>query len=313
MKTIILSGYGTTKTLELQQTKKPKLKANQVLVKVINSSVNPVDWKIRRGELKLFSGWKIPRKLGADFSGIVESTASDSKFEPGDQVFGFVDPLVGGAYSEYVAVPEQCLTWKPKNLRFDQAAVVPLAGLTAWQGLVDLGNLASGKSVLINGASGGVGTFAIQISKALKAEVTGVTSSKNVDLVKQLGADFVFDYTKDNFNCLEKKYDLIFDAVGKKSYKQCQKNLKTKGIYVSTLPTFQHLCSVIITAFFYPKAKLVVVKSREEQLNILKQLIENNLLFPVIDKKFNLSEIAKAHSYSETGRVVGKIALSIDN
>jgi NADPH:quinone reductase-like Zn-dependent oxidoreductase len=313
MKAIIINQYGSPKVLEFRELERPFLKPNQLLVQVYNSSINPVDWKIRKGSLWFFSGWNFPRLLGADFAGKVEAVGQRvTRFKPGDEIYGFVNPLIGGTYAEYVAVPDSCVEIKPNNMTFKEAAVVPLAGVTALQSLLDLGNLQPGQRVLVNGASGGVGTFAIQIAKAMLANVTGVCSPKNLEFIKRLGANNVIDYTKEDFTQQAIKYDIVFDAVGKKSFSECRKILKPQGIYISTLPTVRNLWCIWQTFFFSnQKAKLVVVQPNFHSLQLLRQLIEADKVSCVIDRIYPLQQVAEAHVYSETERAVGKIALVV--
>jgi NADPH:quinone reductase-like Zn-dependent oxidoreductase len=313
MKAIIINQYGAPSVLKWREIDKPRLKSKQLLVKVYASSVNPVDWKIRRGDLRFFSGWKFPRPMGADFAGIVEALGQQvTRFQPGDEVYGFVSPLRGGAYAEYVALPETSVEIKPKNLTFEQAAALPVAGLTALQSLLDLGRIQAGQQVLVNGAAGGVGSFAVQIAKALSAEVTGVCSSKNIEFVQGLGADATVDYTQEDFIHQAAQYDIIFDAVAKKSFAECQKVLKPRGIYISTLPTLRNLWDICQTFFLSKqKAKLIVVQSSSRSLQRLRQLIEAGQVSPFIDRSYPISEVAQAHARGETERTVGKIALIV--
>jgi NADPH:quinone reductase-like Zn-dependent oxidoreductase len=313
MKAIIINKYGSIDVLQYEDIKKPsQVKLNQILIKNLASSVNPVDWKIRRGELRLFTLFQsFPRFLGADFVGIVEKVGEKvTQFQIGDFVYGFVDPLKGGAYAEYLVVNCSEVALIPRNLDCQQIieiAGVPLAGLTALQALRDLGNIQPGEKVLINGASGGVGTFAVQIAIAMMAEVTAVCSNKNIELVKNLGAKQVIDYTQIDFLKLNYSYELIFDTVGNTTFWQCRKILAPKGIYVSTLPSFSHLLAVISTFIWgKQKAKIVIVNSKHEDLLFLNQLIEEKKLTPVLDKIYQFSELAQAHLYSETGRTKGK-------
>lgn len=315
MKGVIINGYGTVDVLQYQEIEKPSVSTNEVLVRVVASSVNPVDWKIRQGDLQLLSSFGGLPRLGSDFAGVVEVVGKQVRqFNVGDEVYGLVNPLTGGAYAEYVAVPMSSIARKPKQATFEQAAAIPVVGLTAFQSLVDLGELRPGYQVLINGASGGVGIFAVQIAKTLYAEVTGVCSGKNREFVLDLGADFVIDYTQENFLEQEKQYDLILDAVGKSSFQQCQKILKPEGIYITTLPSFDNLIAIGQTFFSSgQKAKIVLAQPRSRDLDAISQLIDQGKIQVIIDRVYPLSEIAQAHSYSETGRAVGKIVLAVSS
>ncbi|MEY3826665.1 MAG: hypothetical protein RLZZ148_1482 [Cyanobacteriota bacterium] len=313
MQAILFNRYGSSEVLRVQSIPKPIPSPSQVLVRVYNSSVNPVDWKIRNGSLWIFSGWKFPRQLGADFSGVVEAIGSQIKnFQVGDAVFGFIDPLLGGAYAEYLVVKEANLALKPNNVTFEEIAVVPLAGSTALQALSDLSKLQKDQSILINGASGGVGIYALQIAKARMANITAVCSTQNLELVRNLGADVVVDYTKINVMQIGNKYDVIFDVVGKLSFAESKLMLNDKGIYISTLPSISLLKDIIFTYFGNNrKAKLVVVKSNHDNFVTLSKMIQDNKIIPIIDKSFNLTALPEAHDRSEKGKVVGKLSLFI--
>lgn len=314
MKAVVIDQYGSTDVLRERVVEKPSPQGDRVLVKVRASSVNPVDWKIRQGDLQLLSGFRFPLHLGCDFSGVVEAVGFQvSQFQIGDEVYSFTNPIGGGAYAEYVTVPAASLALKPGNMTFEEAAAVPVAGLTALQGLLDEGQLRPGQKVLINGASGGVGTFAVQIAKAMSAEVTGVCSQKNIELVRSLGADRTIDYTQQDFTQEAVEYDLILDAVGKRSFSACEKVLKPQGIYVSTLPALDNL-GAMVQSYIFPgkKAKFMIAKPLPRDLNALRELIEAGKVRSIIDRTFPLSEIAAAHTYSETGRTVGKIAIAVE-
>ncbi|MGK7920629.1 MAG: NAD(P)-dependent alcohol dehydrogenase [Trichodesmium sp.] len=312
MKAVTINRYGSIDVLEYSDIAQPQITPNQLLVKIHASSVNPVDWKIRQGQLQLLSGFNFPITLGCDLSGVVlEVGEKVENFEPGDEIYTFINPLIGGAYSEYIAIPANTAALKPKNMNYSQAAAVPVAGLTAFQGLLDLGQIRPGQKVLINGASGGVGTFAVQISKAMKTEVIGVCSSKNITLVESLGANRVIDYNQIDFTKESEQYDIIFDAVGKETFSGCENVLKPEGIYISTLPNLENLSPTFLTLFVPgKKSKLVVAQPKPRDLISLRELIEDELVKSVIDRTYKLAEIAEAHAYSEMGRAVGKIVIS---
>jgi NADPH:quinone reductase-like Zn-dependent oxidoreductase len=234
MKAVVYCDYGGPDVLKLENIAKPVPNDDQVLIKVRAASVNPYDWHFMRGEpfiMRLGNGLRKPKttRIGVDFSGVVEAVGKNVRqFKPGDEVFGGRT----GSFAEYVLMLEKNLILKPENLSFEQAGAVQIAGLTALQGLRDAGKLQAGQNVLINGASGGVGTFAVQIGKALGAQVTGVCSTRNVDLVRSLGADHVIDYTKDDFTKGAERYDLILDMVGNKGLLACRRALKPDGKYI---------------------------------------------------------------------------------
>ncbi len=314
MKAVIINSYGSPDVLEYADIDRPKIANDELLVKVSASSVNPVDWKTRRGDLQMLSGFNFPKVLGSDLSGVVVEVGQRvKKFQPGDEVYTFVNPLSGGAYAEYVAVSEGNAALKPQNITHAEAAAVPVAGLTAFQSLMDLGQMRPGQKVLINGASGGVGTFAVQIAKAFQARVTGVCSAKNRRLVEGLGCDRVIDYAEVDFAQELEKYDIILDAVGKRSFAACEKVLEPGGVYISTLPSFDNIAPNLGSLFFPgKKAKLVLAKPSPRDLNALRELMENGSVQSIVDRTYPLEQIAEAHAYSETHRSVGKIVVTVE-
>jgi len=313
MKAIAIRGYGSADVLQYEDLPQPKIKSDQLLVKVHASSVNPVDWKIRQGMLQLITGYAFPKILGFDLSGeVVEVGSAVTLFKPGDLIYGCLSVAFGGAYAEYAAVPEKVAALKPANMTFEEAASLPVAAGTSLQALRDLGNIQPLQKVLVNGASGGVGIFAVQLAKIFGAEVTAVCSSKNFDLVKSLGADRLIDYKQQNFTQDAARYDIIFDAVAKESFSSCKEVLKPNGIYITTLPTPDAFVQGALTALIPgKKAKFIVLNSNTEDFTYLKDLIEAGKMRTVIDRTFPLNELAAAHTYSENGRTVGKIAIAI--
>lgn len=314
MKAVAFDRYGSAEELQYRELSKPIAKSNELLVRVRASSVNPVDWKIRQGHLQLLTGFNFPRIVGSDISGVVVEVGREvTKFQPGDEVYTFLNPINGGACAEYAVVPESDAAIKPKNITHTEAAAVPIAGLTALQSLRDLGQLQSGNKVLINGASGGVGTFTVQVAKAMNAEVTGVCSAKNRELVKSLGADFVLDYAEVDFTQQSDKYDIILDAVGTRTFAECEKVLQPEGVYISTLPSLENLAPMLTSWFISgKKAKLIVANANTRDLDALRELIESDQVEPIVDRTYSLAEVAAAHAYSETGRAIGKIAIVIE-
>ncbi|PSB22473.1 zinc-binding alcohol dehydrogenase [filamentous cyanobacterium Phorm 46] len=314
MKAVAFDRYGSAEELQYRELSKPIAKSNELLVRVRASSVNPVDWKIRQGHLQLLTGFNFPKIVGSDISGVVVEVGSEvTKFKVGDEVYTFLNPIAGGACAEYAVVPESSAAIKPKNITHAEAAGVPIAGLTALQALRDLGEIQAEKKVLINGASGGVGIFAVQVAKAMNAEVTGVCSAKNRDFVKGLGADLVLDYAEVDFTKQLQKYDIILDAVGTKTFAGCENVLQAEGVYISTLPSFDNLAPMFFSSFMSgKKAKLIVANPNPSDLDFLRELIESDRVDPIVDRTYSLQEVAAAHTYSETGRAVGKIAIAID-
>lgn len=313
MKAATINRYGPAEVLQITEVEKPQIKPNQLLIKVHASSVNPIDWKIRSGMLKLLTGGKFPMILGFDVSGeVVAAGEQITRFNIGDLVFARLEQLPGNAYAEYVACSEMAAALKPSNLTQGQAAAVPLAALTALQALRDDGQIQPGQKVLINGASGGVGTFAVQIAKAMETEVTAVCSTKNIELIKSLGADRVIDYTQQDFTQNAAKYDIVFDAVGNQSFFQCQNILTPSGVYITTQPDPGSYLQAFLTLLSPgKKAKVVLVTSGGRDLAYLKELIEAGKIHSVIDRTYPLSEVAAAHAYSEAGHAIGKIIITL--
>ncbi|KYC38813.1 zinc-binding alcohol dehydrogenase [Scytonema hofmannii PCC 7110] len=314
MKAAVIRQYGSPEVLQYEEVEPPKIQPTELLVKVRASCINPVDWKIRKGMLKFITGNKFPIILGFDLSGdVVEVGSQVKQFKPGDAIYANVG-VKGGAYAEFTAVPETSAALKPTNMTYEEAASVPVAGLTALQSLRDLGNIQPGHAVLVNGASGGVGTYAVQIAKALGAEVTAICSTKNVDLVKSLGADRIVDYTQQDFTEETLQYDIILDAVAKQSFSSCQKVLKPNGTYVTTLPSFESVVKNILTVILPgKKARNVLAVPRTQDLAYLKELSEVGKLRTIIDRTYPLQEIVAAHTYSESERAVGKIAIRLSS
>ena len=312
MKAVFYNRYGSPDVLEIGELEKPKINDGEILVQAHASSVNPVDWKIRSGSMKIFTGKKFPKGVGGDVAGkIVEMGAKAFGFKVGNEVYGKLSGFKGNTYAEYVVAKSEDLAQKPVSLNFNEAATIPLAALTAYQALVNLGGITKSSKVLVNGCSGGVGHFALQIAKALGAEVTGICSTKNVALAKELGADKIIDYTKENVTANKEKYDIFFDAVANQSYGKIKRILNKNGRYVSTLPSVGVILNSITGIFSSKKARMINVKSNPQDLQQLTKWIENGKVKSVIDKIYPLEDVREAHRHSETGRVVGKLALSI--
>ncbi|WP_414619645.1 NAD(P)-dependent alcohol dehydrogenase [Calothrix sp. CCY 0018] len=310
MKAVVIYEYGSADVLKYEEVEAPIIKPDELLVKVHAAGVNPADWKIRKGMLKVITGNKFPIILGFDLAGVVLQVGSQvTGFQVGDEIYGSLG-VPGGAYAEIAAVPQKVAAAKSKNISFEEAAALPVAALTALQSLRDKGNLKPSQSVLINGASGGVGIFAVQIAKALGAEVTGVCSSKNLDFVKSLGADLTIDYTTHDFTKNQVQYDIVFDAVGKQTFDNCKKVLKSNGIYITTLPNLQNIVAIALTTIFgSQKAKFILAQPNTADLLYLNELIDAGKLRVVIDCTYLLKELAAAHIYSESERAKGKIVI----
>jgi NADPH:quinone reductase-like Zn-dependent oxidoreductase len=315
MKAIVYEKYGSPDVLELKEVAKPSPKDNEVLIKVYATTVNPIDWKFRGGKMfpiRLMSGLIKPKAniLGVELAGEIESAGKDVKlFKEGDQVYGGGR---SGAYAEYITLRQENVALKPSNMTYEEAAAVPIGAISALQCLRDKGNIQSGQKVLINGASGSVGTFAVQLAKYFGAEVTGVCSTTNLELVKSLGADKVIDYTKEDFTKTGQTYDIIFDAVGKNSFSRCKSSLKQRGIYISTVPTLPLLLQMLWTSMIgSKKAKTMMMKPTTKDLIFLKDLIEAGKIKSVIDSTYPLEQTAEAHRYAEKGHAKGKVVITV--
>lgn len=314
MKAIFYHRYGPPEVLEYGEIPEPKITERQLLVKVHAASVNPVDWKFRSGKPRI-PFLKLPRIPGLDIAGeVVRVGNAVSRFKTGDAVYGLLSAFSGGGCAEYAAVPERNAAIKPRNLTFEEAAAVPVAAMTALQAMRDHGKIKSGDRVLINGASGGVGSFAVQIAKSFGAEVTAVTSRKNLDFVKGLGAGCVIDYTAEDFTKSDSSFDIIFDPVARRSFTECKPLLSPKGVYISTLPSLDTILRIVIGSIVGGKrARLVNLRARTSDLELLTEGIEAGKIHPMIDRIFPLSKTAEAHALSETGHARGKIMIRISD
>ncbi len=320
-KSAVIRQYGDPNVLQIEDIDLPQIKTDQMLVKVYATSINPIEWKMRQGAIKLLTGNKFPIVLGFDVSGeVVEVGSQITRFKPGDLIYACLDQPKGGAYTEYAVVSEKVAALKPTYMTHEQAAAVPLAAMTALQALRDQGQLKAEQRVLINGASGGVGTYAIQIAKVLGAsEVVGVCSGTNLERVKSLGADRVIDYNEQDFAQQDftpdqAKYDLVFDVVGNRSLADCKSVLQPWGRYVTTQPYPNNYFQSFLTSLLPgQRYKVILMKTNGNDLAYLTEQIESGRIQSVIDRTYPLSEIAEAHAYSETERAVGKIVIAIAN
>ena len=321
MRAAFLERYGSPDGIELREVEKPVPADDEALVRVRASSVNPADWYGVAGVPYIgrpMMGLLKPRndRLGVDFAGTVEAVGKDvTHVQTGDDVFGGRS----GSFAEYVCV-RNAVVPKPANVTFEQAAGVGVAGLTALQGLRDKGNLQPGQKVLINGASGGVGTFAVQIAKALGAEVTGVCSTRNVDLVRSLGADHVIDYTREDFTRSDRRYDLLLDVAGSRSWSECRRVLEPQATVVMVgapkgnglMGPLGHIAKFRLAALRgSQKAVFFIAKVNREDMETLRQLLEAGKVSPVVEKRYELSEIADALRYLGEGHAQGKIVLTV--
>lgn len=310
MKALIINQFGGPEQLQLAEVSLPAAKSSEVLVRIHAAGVNPVDYKIRNGSLKFITGKKFPRILGADFAGVVEQAGKHSSYRPGDKVYGMLT-FTGGAYAEFLAVDEKQLTRIPEGFSMSEAAATPLAALTAYQALLKGVRIQDGIRVLVNGASGGVGSFAVQIAKAMGAHVTGVCSKTNVQYVASLGADQVIDYQVDDFLATSETYDLIFDVVAKSGFKKCKKILSKDGTYVSTIPNNMLFLHQALNFFRSKKAWFIATKASGNDLSIISDYIAKGLVRVHVEKSFPLEEASKAHELIETERVRGKLVLTV--
>jgi NADPH:quinone reductase-like Zn-dependent oxidoreductase len=320
MKAIVRESYGSPDVLHLEDVPVPTVRDDDVLVRVRASSANAGDWHLLRGTpwpFRLVAGLRAPKFkiIGTDVAGHVEAIGRKvTQFRPGDEVFGELSRCGFGAYAEFAAAPEKAPALKPANLSFEEAAALPTAGCTALQGLRKA-RIQRGERVLINGASGGVGTFAIQIAKSFETEVTAVCSTRNVDVVRSIGADYVIDYTKDDFATNGQRYDLILAANGDRSIWDYRRALTADGCYAMTGGSNRQLTDALL---FGPLLSMgrqrfgnVLVKPNQADLLVLKRLCEAESVRPVIDRRFPLSEVASAVRYVEDGHARGKVVVTV--
>lgn len=288
---------------------KPELVDGSVIVRVIAAGVNPVDASIRNGNMKLITGRKFPRILGYDFAGIVESSASP-KYKNGDEVFGMKITFNSGTNAEFVAVKENELYYKPENLNFEEAASLPCVGLTAIQGFRKSDGIKRDAKLLVNGASGGVGSFAVQYAKYHNAEVHGVCSRKNIEFVNKLGADKAIDYTNEDIMA-ESGYDIIYDAIGNLSFSKSKRILAKKGKMVVAVPNFVNILTGYVFNFSGKLYRALMVKSIAEDLKEIHSLSVSGAIKPVVSRVYSIEQINDAHAQIETKRTVGKIVIKI--
>ncbi len=322
MKAIIYQRYGSPDVLECQDIETPAPRDDEVLIKVHAASVNPVDWHFMRGDpflLRIGTGLRKPKntRFGTDVAGRVEAAGRNvTRLKPGDEVFG----VARGAVAESVCASESELAIKPPRVTFEQAASAGVAAFTALQGLRDKGHVQRGQKVLVNGASGGVGTFAVQIAKSFGAEVTGVCSTRNVDLVRSLGADRVIDYTREDFTQGWQRYDVIFDCAGNHSFFACRRVLNPKGVHVGVGgPRDQtvtgilagSIAALVFSWFVSQKFVVFIARSNKDDFTALAELMESGNVTPVIDRRYTLHEAPDAVRYLEEGHARGKVVITV--
>ncbi|KQX68220.1 NAD(P)-dependent alcohol dehydrogenase [Paenibacillus sp. Root444D2] len=322
MKAIVYAKYGTTDVLKLKEVEKPTPKDNEVLIKVHAASVNSWDWDLLRGVpfMVRLGGVLKPKYniLGADIAGRVVAVGKDIKqLLPGDEVFGDISGCSWGGFAEFVCARENVLTLKPASMTFEEAAAIPQAAVLALQGLRDKGQIQKGQKVLINGAGGGVGTFAVQIAKSFGAEVIGVDSTMKLDMLKSIGADHVIDYTQVDFTKNGQRYDLILDVAGYRSIFNYKRALSPKGTYVMVGGSMSRIFQVMflgpwISMIGGKKMGILIHKPNKNDQSFMKELLEAGKVVPVIDRRFPLSEVAEALQYLGEGHAKGKIVISVE-
>jgi NADPH:quinone reductase-like Zn-dependent oxidoreductase len=321
MKAIVQVKYGSPDVLQLRDIDKPVVKTSEVLVRVRAAAVNIGDWHLMRGlpyVARVVFGLRKPRREipGLDIAGQVEAVGTDVKqFRPGDEVFGWCK----GAFAEYARTGEDNLLPKPANLTFEQSAAVGDSALTALDAVRDQGKVQPGDRVLINGASGGVGTFAVQIAKSYGANVTGVCSTRNVDAVRSLGADQVIDYSHEDFTQTRERYDVMLDLVGRHSLADCRRTLTPRGTYVLVgvadlgrwFGLSRQIKALALSPFVRQRMRVFVVRHNKDDLAVLKDLVEAGEIAPVIDRRYSLSEVPDALGYQGEGHTRGKIVIAV--
>ena len=324
MKAAVYARYGPPDVVQIADVNRPVPKDDEVLIKVRAASLNPLDWHFLRGTpyaVRLIAGLRKPKVtgLGVDVAGQVEAVGNKvSQFRPGDAVFGSCKK----AFAEYVCASESNLVLKPSNVTFEQAASVPVAAYTALQGLRDKAHTRPGQKVLINGAAGGVGTFAVQIAKSFGANVTGVCSTRNLDMIRSIGSDQVIDYTREDFTKSAQRYDVFLDCVGNHSLSASRRILNPKGIYVGAggttdnwmiRPLVRAFVSLLFSLFGSQKLLMILAKPNKQDLNFMREQMESGTITPVIDRRYKLSEIAEAIRYLEKGHARGKVVITFED
>jgi NADPH:quinone reductase-like Zn-dependent oxidoreductase len=323
MRAIVYHKYGSPNVLKLEEVQKPVPQDDEVLIKVLAASVAAGDWRLLRAKpflLRFIYGLLKPKHkiLGASVAGRVEAVGRNvTQFQPGDEVFGDLSECGFGAFAEYVSVPENVLALKPTRLTFEEAATVPVSAVTALQGLRDQGHIQPGQKVLINGASGGVGTFAVQIAKSFGTEVTAVCSTGKMAMVRSIGADYIIDYTQEDFTQNGQRYDLILAANGYHPISAYRRALSPQGIYVMSGGSMAQLFQAMLFGPWLSrngsqKMGNLLARPNQKDLIFMKELLEANKVTPVIDRRFPLRDVADAIRYLEAGHAQGKIVITVE-
>lgn len=311
MKATIINNFGTADELQMAELPMPQTGSDQVLVKNYYTSVNPMDCKVRSGQFKLFAGSKLPKIFGSESAGVIEKAGKNvASFKKGDRV------MVGtgfkfGTYAEFVAVNENAVFKLPDEVDFADGATLPCAAGTAHNGLYRTAKIKSGDDVLINGAYGGIGGFAVQLAKLAGTQVTGVCSTENIENVKALKADHVLDYTTQDIYAIDKQFDIVFDTVGKLAIRHALRLVKNGGILVTTVGSFQIMMSMLFNPFRSKKIKSVWNNPTKDDMKMLSTLVADQKLKVIVDREYKLEELPQAHRYSETGKAKGKILVKI--
>ncbi len=312
MKKVIYNSYGNENVLEIIETPVPVPNDDQVLVKVKAVSVNPLDWKVRNGSMKMITGSKFPKEAGADFSGIIENAGASIKhFKKGDEVFGCLPAFKGGALAEYIVTAETAISHKPATISFEQASTLPVAGCTSYKIFDKFVEVKPGTEILINGASGGTGMYATQLAKLKGAIVTSVVSTRGVELVKKWGSDFVVDYKKESILDSKKLYDVVIDLSGKLPFAKAKHLMKPKSVYVTPVP----IAKEIIGGFFHnlvsrKKIRVLFAKLSQPYFEALKKHIADGLDI-VISKTYPMSDVQKAYKETQAEGLLGKVVITI--
>jgi NADPH:quinone reductase-like Zn-dependent oxidoreductase len=313
MKAIAYQKFGNTDVLQTVEQPKPAIQSNQVLVKVKAFSINPMDWKIRKGEMTLMSGSKFPKNTGTDFAGIVEDIGSSIiGFKKGDEVFGVVKNMMKeGVSAEYVAVPSSLIWKKPSNISFPQAASIPVVGTAAVTALQKMGNINSQTNILVNGATGGFGMFLLQLLKQRGANVTAVTNSKGTEFAKKWGANSVIDYTKENVLSQKATYDIVIDLSGKMGYKNAKQIMKSKAMFLNPTPKPVEIPISLLKNLFTAQKHIVILSGPSTKYtDVLLSEVKNGLQIE-INKVFPFAQYKEAYQYAEQGGYIGKVAVEI--
>jgi NADPH:quinone reductase-like Zn-dependent oxidoreductase len=311
MKKVIYNRYGNAEVLQLIETPVPAIPENGILVKIKAVSINPLDWKIFKGEEKLMTGSKFPKGIGIDFSGIIETTGSNSSFKKGDEVFGLLGAFEGDALAEYLVVRESDIAIKPADISFEQAAASPVVGASALQILNTLASVKNGTRLLINGATGGIGMFLTQLAKKRGAVVTAVTSSKGVVLAKKWGADEVIDYKAQNILATDKRFDVVADLSGKLSFNNAKRLLNAGGTFITTIPGLKTLAgSFLNNLFSATKYKVLILKPTNNSLKLLAGFIEDGLDI-VVEKVYPITAVKAAYEEVAKGGIIGKAVITV--